>query len=226
MARRSPFELWTGSPGTLFGATRMFRSDASGRMREYLLQSNGFPILFQADEQGDYRPVFAAGHHEHNKAFPKAADDPKAIFLWNDINGDELPQPDEFTRVRGGSHSVQFFSGWGYPPPRDLVWRFGGREFAPVRFTERGVPVYGEGKKLTLPEHFLRVGQHLVATVPGKWDSPEAGYYFAGNYVFTDLAGKRTRLRTYWNNQHTRIVDDAVFELMIEPKNWGEVTFQ
>ncbi len=200
---RSPFELWTGSPGTLFGSTRMFRSDASGQMREYLLQSNGFPILYHADEQGDYRPVFAAGNHEHNAAFPKAADDAKAVFLWNDLNGDELPQPDEFTRVRGGSHSVAFFYGWGYPPPRDLVWRFGGWEFAPMRFTERGGPVYGEGKKLSLPEHFLRVGQHLVATVPGKSDSPEAGYYFAGNYVFTDLAGNRAaHYRINWPAVH------------------------
>lgn len=28
------------------------------------------------------------------------------------------------------------------------------------------------------------------------------------------------------DNQHTGIVDAAVFELMLEPKNWGEVTFQ
>jgi hypothetical protein len=37
--------------------------------------------------------------------------------------------------------------------------------------------------------------------------------------------GGRTRLRVYWNNQHTGIVDDAVFELMMEPKNWGELQF-
>ena len=40
-----------------------------------------------------------------------------------------------------------------------------------------------------------------------------------------DTAGSRTRLRSYWNNQHTGIVDDAVFELMMEPANWGEVEF-
>lgn len=38
--------------------------------------------------------------------------------------------------------------------------------------------------------------------------------------------GNRTRLRSYWSNQHTGIVDDAVFELMMEPKNWGELVFQ
>jgi len=41
-----------------------------------------------------------------------------------------------------------------------------------------------------------------------------------------DKSGKDTRLRTHWNNQHTGIVDDEVFELMMEPKNWGVLTFQ
>lgn len=44
--------------------------------------------------------------------------------------------------------------------------------------------------------------------------------------TYGDAAGQRTRLRNYWNNQHTGIVDDAVFELMLEPKNWGEVRFR
>ena len=40
-----------------------------------------------------------------------------------------------------------------------------------------------------------------------------------------DPAGQRTRLRSHWSNQHTGIVDDAVFELQMEPKNWGELMF-
>jgi hypothetical protein len=35
----------------------------------------------------------------------------------------------------------------------------------------------------------------------------------------------RTRLRSYWSNQKTGLVDDAVFELQMEPKNWGELEF-
>ena len=38
--------------------------------------------------------------------------------------------------------------------------------------------------------------------------------------------GQRTRLRTYWNNQHTGIVDDAVFELKMTPRNWGQIEFK
>ncbi|MBC8066054.1 MAG: hypothetical protein H7Y17_14575, partial [Chlorobia bacterium] len=55
-----------------------------------------------------------------------------------------------------------------------------------------------------------------------------SGLTLRGDFGVThgDPAGKRTRLRTYWSNQHTGIVDDAVFELMLEPKNWGELNFQ
>jgi len=38
-------------------------------------------------------------------------------------------------------------------------------------------------------------------------------------------AGNDTMLRTYWNNQATGIIDDEVFELRMEPSNWGELTF-
>ena len=38
-------------------------------------------------------------------------------------------------------------------------------------------------------------------------------------------SGDRTRLRTFWSNQHTGIVDDSVYELMLEPRYWGELQF-
>jgi hypothetical protein len=44
--------------------------------------------------------------------------------------------------------------------------------------------------------------------------------------TFGDPAGQRTRLRSYWSNQKTGIVDDVVAELMMQPKNWGELTFK
>ena len=41
-----------------------------------------------------------------------------------------------------------------------------------------------------------------------------------------DSAGERTRLRTYWSNQETGLVDDVVFELQPTPRNWSEFTFE
>jgi hypothetical protein len=57
---------------------------------------------------------------------------------------------------------------------------------------------------------------------------PASGLSLRGDVGVThgDRAGARTRLRTYWANQHTGLVDDAVFELKMQPKHWGELTFQ
>ena len=57
---------------------------------------------------------------------------------------------------------------------------------------------------------------------------PAAGLTLRGDVGVThgDRAGGRTRLRSYWANQHTGLVDDAVFELKMQPKHWGELKFQ
>jgi hypothetical protein len=56
---------------------------------------------------------------------------------------------------------------------------------------------------------------------------PTATHKLTGDFGVTygDPAGQRTRLRVYWSNQQTGIVDDAVAELMMNPKNWGELNF-
>ena len=41
-----------------------------------------------------------------------------------------------------------------------------------------------------------------------------------------DPSGVRTKLRTYWSNQQTGLVDDVVFELQVTPQNWGELQFE
>ncbi len=56
---------------------------------------------------------------------------------------------------------------------------------------------------------------------------PSDGLTLRGDVGVTygDQAGQRTRLRSYWSNQQTGIVDDAVAELMMQPRNWGELKF-
>jgi len=57
---------------------------------------------------------------------------------------------------------------------------------------------------------------------------PADGLVLRGDFGAThgDPGGQDTVLRTYWNNQHTGIVNDEVFELQMEPKNWGELIFK
>ncbi|NQT18243.1 MAG: hypothetical protein HQ592_00965, partial [Planctomycetes bacterium] len=53
------------------------------------------------------------------------------------------------------------------------------------------------------------------------------GFATTGDFGVTHgNEGKQTTLRTFWSNQSTGIVDDDVFELKMEPRNWGEVKFE
>ena len=199
----APLWHWTGSPHNLFGSVRMFRSDVSGQMREYVLQSNGFPILFQANEKNEYRPILSIGSHEHNKAFPQVKDEPKALFLWTDLNGDSKPQPDEFQRLPGSTYRADV--GTGYPPSQSLTWYIEGIELKPAKFTELGIPVYdvATARRLPIPQLYLPVGQHLMAGLGGKFNSPRDGVYASGHHLFTDRNGAPVaRYRSNWPAVH------------------------
>ena len=56
---------------------------------------------------------------------------------------------------------------------------------------------------------------------------PADGLKLKGDFGVThgDPSGTRTRLRSYGPNQHTGIVDDAAYERMMDPKNWGTIQF-
>jgi len=56
--------------------------------------------------------------------------------------------------------------------------------------------------------------------------TPEPGVKYHGDLGATHgNPASRTSLRTYWANQETGLVNDAVHELRMKPKNWGEIIF-
>ena len=73
-------------------------------------------------------------------------------------------------------------------------------------------------------------GYVVEAAVPlaalGLQPSPKLSLRGDVGVTHGDPAGARTRLRTYWSNQETGLVDDVVFELQPNPRNWGEFKFQ
>ncbi|HCE44506.1 MAG TPA: hypothetical protein DET40_13245 [Lentisphaeria bacterium] len=73
-------------------------------------------------------------------------------------------------------------------------------------------------------------GYVVEAAIPfsalGFKPQPDTGYKGDLGATFGDPAGQRTRLRAYWNNQQTGLVDDVVFELQMVPKNWATIVFQ
>ncbi len=52
---------------------------------------------------------------------------------------------------------------------------------------------------------------------------PAAGTVLGADFgaTFGNKAGNDTALRSYWSNQATGLVSDEVFELKMEPANWG-----
>jgi hypothetical protein len=57
---------------------------------------------------------------------------------------------------------------------------------------------------------------------------PTPGLTLAGDVgvTFNEASGTRTKLRSYWSNQHTGLVDDVVFELQLSPQFWGTFVFE
>lgn len=55
-----------------------------------------------------------------------------------------------------------------------------------------------------------------------------SGMELKGDFGAThsDQTGEDTVLRTHWNNQSTGLVADEVFELKMEPGNWGQIIFE
>jgi hypothetical protein len=53
--------------------------------------------------------------------------------------------------------------------------------------------------------------------------APKGGTTLRADFgaTFGSKAGNDTALRTYWSNQATGLVSDEVFELKMEPANWG-----
>jgi hypothetical protein len=87
-------------------------------------------------------------------------------------------------------------------------------------------PIEGARIKVT-----INGTQGYVAQAALPWEElgfkPKPGTTYRADVGVThgNPAG-RTRLRTYWSNQQTGIVDDVGFEPKMEPRLWGEVTFE
>jgi len=76
----------------------------------------------------------------------------------------------------------------------------------------------------------IRSGYVVEAAIPlsALGLKPSSGLKLRGDVGVTHggPGGQRTRIRTYWSNTNTGIVDDAVFELMMQPRNWSRIVFQ
>ena len=180
----SPFDVNGGSGQPhYFHRGMMFRSNASGAMREYYLgMSYGCPVLY-LEKGGKYVPVAAIGTGNNSPAFPAPDGDKSVAHLWSDKNEDELVQADELQMV-GMNVQLTWFYGWTHLVGPQLEFYVDGRAIRPVGFTGAGAPLYdmGRAEKLAAGGSFIRVGDHLVG-------ARDASPFVIGRYVFADLKG-------------------------------------
>ena len=85
-----------------------------------------------------------------------------------------------------------------------------------------------EGARIEVRKHGDRYIVEAAVPLEALGLKPAEGLTLRGDFgaLHGDAGGQDTVLRTYWNNQATGLVNDEVFELKMEPKNWGELTFK
>jgi hypothetical protein len=119
--------------------------------------------------------------------------------------------------------------------PTAVLYKFVSDEKKPRIFTSGVIQNYQVDWVDVLAEAALKVkvdkGRYVVeAAVPlaALGLKPTPGLTLRGDLGVThaDPSGVRTKLRSYWANQQTGLVDDVVFELQLTPKNWGEISFK
>ncbi|MBA3936041.1 MAG: hypothetical protein H0X38_01135 [Planctomycetes bacterium] len=119
--------------------------------------------------------------------------------------------------------------------PKAVIYRKVAKDRHPRTFSSGVVAAYVLDSVVEVSGADIRLtrngnGYVIEAAIPltALGLSPTSGATMRGDVGVThgDPGGTRTRLRSYWSNQHTGLVDDAVFELQMEPAHWGELVFR
>ena len=119
--------------------------------------------------------------------------------------------------------------------PTAVLYKFISADKKPRTFTSGVIQGYQVDWVDVLAEAKVKVktgkdGYVVEAAVPlaSLGLSPTSNLTLRGDVGVThgDPSGARTKLRTYWANQQTGLVDDVVIELQLTPQNWGEMVFE
>lgn len=194
----SPFFIDRGSAGFTRGT--LFRSDASGKMREYYFEVNpdvldGTVQIF-VDKNGDYRPVAAMQYGGGRiPGFPTGP--AGSLQIWTDLNADELIQPDEVLTIPNTAPQGNAWLGgsgpwgWNMPMMKDFSLAAGGKILKPVKYTEDGAPIYDYENAPPMesqldnsyPMGWAKIGNHYVGM-------KHSSTIFHGHHVVINDKGK------------------------------------
>jgi len=200
----SAFSVENGVPWAYFHRNQLFRSKASGTEHEYLVSTSTFPTVY-LKKGDDYRPVAAMwtkSIHASISPYSVTGDPDGTIYMWSDLNEDELHTPNEIVTFPGttGSNGKDIF-----PFPHNFHLYNGGYEIKPTRWSAAGAPIYESqglrkidfktekvadrvkndpANRQKANQFMVRVGNHLQSGF-GDWP-----YFFTGVSYWTDLDGK------------------------------------
>lgn len=184
----------------------------------------------------DDRNLYLAWDVRDNTPWVNGATAPENLYIGGDTVDFQIGTDLRGDRVRGEAASSDLRLSIGNFRGKDAAVLY--RKVSPVKkpfiFHSGVVANYSMDYVALVPEAKITVTKHgagytVEAALPlsALGVTLQPGLTLSGDFgvTFSDPAGQRTRLRSYWSNQHTGIVDDAVYELMLEPRNWGQLTF-
>ncbi|MDQ2799264.1 MAG: hypothetical protein M3Y13_06440, partial [Armatimonadota bacterium] len=184
----------------------------------------------------DEQTLYAGWEVADSRPWTNAAKAPEEMYTHGDtvdlqVGTDAAADKDRGEAALGDLRlSLGSFGG----KPTAVLYRRVAMQKKPKTFNSGVFHNYAMEYVSVVPEAKITVTKHdkgytIEAAVPMTTLGlhPADGLDLRGDFGVTygDPAGQRTRLRVYWSNQQTGIVDDAVAELMMQPRNWGDLTF-
>ena len=166
------------------------------------------------------------------------ATDPAQMYIGGDTVDLQLGSDPAADKARGeaGAGDLRVSIGNHQGKPTAVLYRRVSAVKKPRTFSSGVVKEYPMDYVDVVADAQIRIkasagkGYVVEAAIPlaALGIAPKPGMVLRGDLGAThgDAAGQRTRLRTHWSNQETGLVDDAVFELQMRPKNWGELEFK
>ena len=186
----------------------------------------------------DDKNLYAAWDVRDDTPWANGADAPEYMYAHGDtvdvqLGTDAKAEPNRGEAVLGDLRlSIGQFAG----KDTAVIYRLKAKTRNPKEFKSGVVASYRMDSVLEVKDAKISVtrkqdgkGYVVEASIPlqALELKASAGLSIRGDMGVThgDKAAQDTVLRTYWSNQVTGIVNDEVFELQMEPRNWGEMKF-
>jgi len=185
----------------------------------------------------DEQYLYAAWEVRDSTPWINGAQDMAHMYASGDtvdiqLGADASADPKRSQPVKGDIRiSVGNFQG----QPKVVLYRFVSDEKKPRQFTSGVVKGYTVDYVDEIRDAVVKTSAakesyvvELALPLAAIGVSPAKGLLLRGDVGAThgESSGTRTKLRTHWANQQTGLVDDIVFELQINPANWGEFVFE